>query len=201
MKSFKWALLQVKDNNGNWVTLASNIGKEQASELLRDREWCDTAAFKKLGNRLQFPLQYRTILQNDSRLMKGNPKILGIGSILRKCPKCKLGAVVIRAKKGNEFIALCERCNYREIYYKNPRFDAPKKAAIQKWYAILTYNGTQLLARVVTTFDKKSKANNYAKDLIGKTYKGHLVTTVVLEGPFKTMSAANNVQVVLPLPA
>lgn len=82
----------------------------------------------------------------------------------------------------------------------NPRFDAPKKAPKAKWYAILAYNGTHLLARVVSSYVRKSQANNAAKDLIGKLYRAKLVTTVVLEGPFKTMTQAQNIQVILPPP-
>lgn len=83
---------------------------------------------------------------------------------------------------------------------KNPRFDKPTRASKEKWYAILAYNGTYMLARQVIPFDRKSKATNFARDLVGKLYKGKEVTSVVLEGPFKTMLQASNVVVVLPPP-
>lgn len=86
--------------------------------------------------------------------------------------------------------------------YKNPRFDTPqRKKSKDKWWAIVAYNGTQLLARQVISLATKSRASNFSKDLVGKSYKGKLVTTVVLEGPFPSMMSASNAEVVLPLPA
>lgn len=80
------------------------------------------------------------------------------------------------------------------------RFDTPKKPSKEKWWALIAYNGTILLARQIISFSTKGRASNYAKDLIGKTYKGKSVTTVVLEGPFKSMMSASKVEVIMPFP-
>ncbi len=111
----------------------------------------------------------------------------------------ELLADIIQALKKAAYI----RQKGSEIYWiagKNPRFDAPRQARKEKWYAIFAYNGTVLLTRQVVSFNLKSKATNMARDLVGKLFKGKAVTSVVLEGPFKTMMQASKVEAILPPP-
>jgi hypothetical protein len=125
-------------------------------------------------------------------------RIITIGafdSLPREAQRELLLNKYIQPKEG--YIYLTEKGRIKAL--ENPtRFDAPKKPRKEKWYAILAFNGTMLLNRTVTSFSTKSRASNYAKDLIGKLVKARLVTSVVLDGPYKTMLQASTSEVVVP---